>query len=158
MAKIFMLIGVGRDWNFLKEGFFFNVDWYVREGFAWNAVEMGVCIGYVGVFIDSPDIQTHDPSSSRKRVKGVLLLMWASGINSPHPSQDGWTRPHYLHYPIFWPSILAPTPQSQARPFKNRQLNQLKLAQIRFAHLWQVTIPPPAPSRSVWVVIRTVDF
>lgn len=66
------------------------MDWYLREGFVWDADEMGVCRGYVGVFIDSPDTQTHDPSSSRKWVKGFLLLRWASEINSPDlASMDG---------------------------------------------------------------------
>lgn len=65
------------------------------------ADEMGVCRGYVGVFIDSPDTQTHDPSSLRKRVKAFLLCCG-------HPSQDVWIRHHYPHYSVLWPSsILA---------------------------------------------------
>ena len=102
------------DWIWERWGFFergFVVDWYVWEGFVWYADEMEVCRGYVGVFIDSPDSQTHDPSPSRNYAKdwrAFLLLRWASGINSPHPSQDGWTRHHCPHYSILWPSsVLA---------------------------------------------------
>lgn len=102
-------MGAGTDGDFLNEGFFF-LDWYVWEGFVWNADEMEVCRGYVGVFIDSPDSQTHDPSPlhNEKDWRAFFLLQWASGIISPHPSQDGWTRHHYPHYSILWPSsILA---------------------------------------------------
>lgn len=131
---------------FLKEGFV--VDWYVWEGFVWSADEMEVCRGYVGVFIDSPDSQTHDPSPLRNYAKdwrAFLLLRWASGINSPHPSQDGMNQASLSSLFYFFGRVVFLLNASESGctiPLKNCHLNRTK---IRFAHLWEVTIPYPPP-------------
>ncbi len=103
----------------------------MREGFVWNADEMGVCRGYVGVFIDSPDTQTHDKQKNEGGPSNAVNF--GDQFFSSEPGWIDQASSSSLSHSLT--EYSCPTPQSQARPFKNRHLNRLKPTQIRFAHL-----------------------
>lgn len=102
----------------------------------WNADEMGVCIGYVGVFIDSPDAQTHDPFIITQKTEGGPCTAVSLGgsilVILARMDGPGITISIIL---FFDRVFLLQRLRVRLDPSKNRHLNRLKLAQIRFAHL-----------------------